>query len=168
MEALNLPESKIRTRRQSDKLEIFDPVRKKYVILTPEERVRQYFIQYLTACRNVPLSLIAVEVPLKYNRLKKRSDIVVYGTNGKPCLIVECKAQEVEMTQAIFDQVAMYNMTLKVPYLVVTNGIEHYVCYIDHENKKYYFLKEMPAYDELMAVPDSVPSSREMERPTKF
>ena len=168
MQDPNLLQLKIRTRRSNNKPEVFDPVRKRYVMLTPEEKVRQYFIQYLTQERNVPLSLIAAEVPLRYNRLKKRSDIVVYGTNGKPCLIVECKAQEVEMTQAVFDQVAMYNMTLKVPYLVVTNGTEQYACYIDHQSKKYYFLKEVPSFNELMTVPETIPSSGGQERPSKF
>lgn len=150
MQALNLPDAALRTRRKGEKMEVFDRIRKKFVALTPEEWVRQHFIHYLTGHRNVPDSLIAVEASLNYNRLKKRSDIVVYGNDGAPRLIVECKAPEVPVTQAVFDQVAMYNMTLKVPFLAVTNGMEHFACYIDHEKKKYYFLKEMPDYKDLL------------------
>jgi type I site-specific restriction endonuclease len=150
MQVLNLPVAALRIRRKGERTEVFDKIRKKFIALTPEEWVRQHFIHYLTLHRNVPDSLIAVEASLKYNRLRKRSDIVVYGNDGTPRLIVECKAPDVELTQAVFDQVAMYNMTLKVPYLAVTNGMEHYACFIDHETKKYYFLKELPDYNDLL------------------
>ncbi|MGA2822712.1 MAG: type I restriction enzyme HsdR N-terminal domain-containing protein [Bacteroidales bacterium] len=150
MQILNLPGTTFRTRSKGEKLEIFDSVRKKFVALTPEEWVRQHFIHYLTDHRNVPHSLIAVETSLHYHRLKKRSDIVVYGKDGAPCLIVECKAPEVTVTQAVFDQVAMYNMALKVPYLAVTNGMVHFACHIDHDKGKIVFLKEIPEYDEML------------------
>jgi type I site-specific restriction endonuclease len=149
MQTLNLPEPALRIRIKGDKQEVFDSVRKKFVTLTPEEWVRQHFIHYLTDHRNVPRSLIAVEASLNYNRLKKRSDIVVYGKDGSPCLIVECKAPEVMVTQAVFDQVAMYNMALKVPFLAVTNGMVHFACHIDHGTGKILFLKEIPEYEEL-------------------
>jgi len=150
MQTLNLPGTALRIRNKREKQEVFDSVRKKFVALTPEEWVRQHFIHYLTDHRNVPRSLIAVEASLYYHRLKKRSDIVVYGKNGSPCLIVECKAPEVAVTQAVFDQVAMYNMSLKVPYLAVTNGMVHFACYIDHDNGKIVFLKEIPEYEEML------------------
>jgi len=150
MQTLNLPGVALRIRNKGEKQEVFDSVRKKFITLTPEEWVRQHFIHYLTDYRNVPRSLIAVETSLHYHRLKKRSDIVVYGKDGSPCLIVECKAPEVTVTQAVFDQVAMYNMALKVPYLAVTNGMEHFACYIDHEKQKYHFLKEIPEYKDLV------------------
>ena len=150
MQALNLPDAALRIRRIGEKMEVFDRIRKKFVTLTPEEWVRQHFIHYLTDYRNVPDSLVAVEASLRYYRLKKRSDIVVYGNDGTPRLIVECKAPEVPVTQAVFDQVAMYNMALKVPYLAVTNGMEHFACYIDHEKQKYHFLKEIPEYKDLV------------------
>lgn len=124
---------------------IFDPVRKKYVALTPEEWVRQHFVQYLVNELNYPASLIAIEKGLTYNRQQKRSDVVVYNTSGNPVLIVECKAPEVAITEAVFHQVAAYNMTLKVPLLVVTNGLKHYCCRINHEEKSYAFLPEIPA-----------------------
>jgi type I site-specific restriction endonuclease len=150
MQTLNLPGAALRIRSKGEKQEVFDSVRKKFVALTPEEWVRQHFIHYLTDHRNVPRSLIAVEASLRYHRLKKRSDIVVYGKDGAPCLIVECKAPEVTVTQAVFDQVAMYNMALKVPYLAVTNGMVHFACYIDHASGKIIFLKEIPEYEQML------------------
>jgi len=146
MQTLNLPETKLRIRPRNGREEVFDEVRKKFVALTPEEWVRQHFIHYLVEYRDVPPSLIAIEASLNYNRLKKRSDIVVYGKNGTPCLIVECKAPEIMITQSVFDQVAMYNMTLKVPYLAVTNGLVHFACSIDHGTGKIVFLKEVPVF----------------------
>ena len=150
MQTLNLPGAALRIRNKKEKQEVFDSVRKKFVALTPEEWVRQHFIHYLTDYRNVPRSLIAVEASLHVHRLKKRSDIVVYGKDGLPCLIVECKAPEVAVTQAVFDQVAMYNMSLKVPYLAVTNGMVHFACHIDHDKGKIVFLKEIPEYEEML------------------
>jgi len=150
MQTLNLPDAGLRIQSKNEKQEVFDCVRKKFVALTPEEWVRQHFIHYLIHHLSVPVSLIAVEALLHYYRLKKRSDIVVYGKDGKPSLIVECKAPEVAMTQAVFDQVAMYNMTLKVPYLAVTNGLVHFACHIDHSSGKIVFLKEIPVYGEMV------------------
>lgn len=152
MQTLNLPDAALRIRNKGEKQEVYDSVRKKFVALTPEEWVRQHFIHYLADHRNVPRSLIAVEASLRYHRLKKRSDIVVYGKDGAPCLIVECKAPEVMVTQAVFDQVAMYNMALKVPFLAVTNGMVHFACYIDHESGKIIFLKEIPEYEQMLKM----------------
>lgn len=150
MQALNLPGAELRIRNKNEKQEVFDCVRKKFVALTPEEWVRQHFVHYLIHQRNVPASLIGVEAALHYHRLKKRSDIVVYGQEGKPCLIVECKAPDVTMTQAVFDQVAMYNMTLKVPFLAVTNGLVHFACHIDQDSGKVVFLKEIPEFGAMV------------------
>jgi hypothetical protein len=150
MQTLNLPVAELRIRTNGDKQEVFDSVRKLFVALTPEEWVRQHFIHYLAVHRNVPRSLIAVEASLRVNRLKKRSDIVVYGKEGNPCLIVECKAPEVAVTQAVFDQVAIYNMALKVPFLAVTNGLVHFACHIDHASGTILFLKEIPVYKDLV------------------
>jgi type I site-specific restriction endonuclease len=130
-------------------MEIFDPMRRKFVRLTAEEWVRQHFLNYLTGHKGYPSSLIAVEASLAYNRLVKRSDILVHGPNGKPLLVVECKAPEVELTQAVFDQVALYNMSLMVGYVVVTNGLEHFACRINHENHNYSFLEEIPDFGTL-------------------
>ena len=150
MKELNLPEANPRIRTTGSRTEIFDIIRRRFVRLSPEEWVRQHFIHYLISQVQVPASLIAVETTIQYNRLSKRCDIVVYNKTGKPVLIVECKAPEVEITQEVFDQVAMYNMTLQVNYLIVTNGLKHFVCHIDHEKRSYAFLKEIPGYAELV------------------
>ncbi len=149
MQQLNLPSPEFRIRNTGGKTEIFDGIRKKYVALTPEEWVRQHFIGYLVNDRKIPASLISVEASLKYNRLRKRSDIVVWNNLGKARMIVECKAPEVRITQDVFDQVAIYNMTLDVPYLVVTNGLEHFACHIDRKNSSYEFLKDIPGIKEM-------------------
>jgi type I site-specific restriction-modification system R (restriction) subunit len=149
MRELNLPGAILRTRINKGKREVFDVVRKKHVSLTAEEWVRQHFLHFLILQKKVPPSLIAVETSIKYNRLSKRCDIVVYDRNGQPVLIVECKAPEIVISQDIFHQVAMYNMTLKVRYLVVTNGLDHYSCAIDHETKSFHFLRDIPDFDEL-------------------
>jgi predicted type IV restriction endonuclease len=147
MKALNLPSITARIREsKTGKQEIFDEIRKKFVRLTPEEWVRQHFLQYMILYLGFPASLIVVEAAIIYNGMKKRFDILTYLADGNPFLVVECKAPSVEITQAVFDQVAMYNMTLAVNYLVVTNGLTHYSCHIDHPAKRYTFLKEIPKY----------------------
>lgn len=150
MKDLNLPEYKFRYKKEFENLLIFDSIRKKYVALTPEEWVRQNFVQFLLNEKKVPASLINIEMSLKYNTLKKRSDIVVFNNSGVPILIVECKSPKVATTQKVFDQIARYNFSLKVKYLIVSNGLEHFCCKIDFENKTYIFLKEIPNYIELI------------------
>ena len=149
MQQLNLPAHDFKVKHEGKKTQIFDSVRKKFVTLTPEEWVRQHFIQYLISEKKVPEQLITVEMGLKYIELKKRSDVVVYNKEGKPVLIVECKAPAIKITQDTFDQFARYNMTLKVKYLAITNGINHFYCQIDHKNGSYFFLKELPVYTSL-------------------
>jgi hypothetical protein len=149
MEQLNLPAINFKTRKNQGQTEIFDLVRKKYVLLTPEEWVRQNFIHYLIKQKGFPQSLIAVEHSLSVNKMKKRADITVFGTKGQPLLIVECKASTVKISQKVFDQVARYNMALKVKYLVATNGLEHYACQIDFEENSYIFLEEIPDFDQI-------------------
>ena len=151
MQTLNLPDADFRVRDSGGKKQIFDGVRKKFIALTSEEWVRQHFINYLIHGKNVPASLIGVEVALKMNRLLKRGDIVVYDKSGKPCLVVECKAPEVQITQDVFEQVARYNMTLNVNYVVVTNGLEHFACFIDHEKSEFRFIQEIPDYSEMQS-----------------
>lgn len=150
IQKLNLPEYSFKFRSSgngSQRTQIFDIIRKKYVALTPEEWVRQNFIQYLLSVKKCPLSLMAIEMGLKYNTLQKRGDVVVHDTSGNPWLIVECKAPSVKITQEAFDQVASYNMSLKVKYIVVTNGLNHYCCEIDHIARTYKFVEEIPVYD---------------------
>jgi hypothetical protein len=150
MEKLNLPEITSRTRLgKNGKLEIFDEIRKKFVRLTPEEWVRQHFLHFMVIQLGIPASLIVVESSLKYNNMLKRFDILAYNAEGKPCMVIECKSPEIEITQTVFDQVAMYNMTLTVDYLAVTNGMSHYACKIDHDKRTYAFLNEIPTYEML-------------------
>ena len=149
MEQLNLPAINCKTKETQGQTEIFDIVRKKYVLLTPEEWVRQSFIHYLIDIKGFPKSLIAVEHSLKLNKMKKRADIAVFGTKGKALLIVECKADSVKINQKVFDQIARYNMVLKVKYLIVTNGLEHYACQINYEKNSYVFLEEIPNFDQV-------------------
>ncbi|MFN8254626.1 MAG: type I restriction enzyme HsdR N-terminal domain-containing protein [Bacteroidales bacterium] len=128
---------------------IFDSIRKKYVVLTPEEWVRQNTIYYLVHSKNYPPNLIRIEQKLKGKDQFFRSDIVVYSRNGEAKMIVECKAEKVKITQDVFDQISKYNLQFNVDYLVVTNGLMHYTCKMDYKNKSYTFLKELPEYDEI-------------------
>lgn len=149
MEKLNLPTYSFNIKLIEQRKYIFDFIRKKFVILTQEEWVRQNFLKYLVEEKNFPASLIAVEKELKLNSLSKRTDAVVYDRKGNPFLIVECKATSVKIDQKVFDQIARYNMKLEVDFLVVTNGLEHYCCKLDYENQKYSFLKEIPLYAQI-------------------
>jgi hypothetical protein len=149
MEMLNLPTCDLNVRRNGIKKEIFDSIRKRFVVLTPEEWVRQHFIQFLLNELHVPASLIGVETSLKYNGLSKRSDIVVYDRRGKPAMAIECKASTVKIDQKVFDQLARYNMVLNVSYLVVTNGMVHYCCQINKLDGSYSFLQEIPPFEML-------------------
>jgi hypothetical protein len=150
MDKLNLPEYSFKISVADGQKRIFDPLRKKMIVLTPEEWVRQNFIQYLVIEKYYPVSLIKIEMGFKLNKRLRRSDILVYNRKGEPVLIVECKAPSVKISQSVFDQIARYNMSLKVEYLLVTNGIDHYCCRIDHESKTYHFLKEIPAYKDIV------------------
>lgn len=151
MNALNLPAYAFRTRECDGKRDIFDPIRQKYVRLTPEEWVRQHFVQYLIQEHHVPRGLIAIEHGFKDRQMPRRADIVAFDRQGQPLLIAECKAPGVSVAQETFDQVARYNRVLRVPYLVVTNGLAHYACRIDFEAATYQFLDELPGYKDLTA-----------------
>jgi len=150
MQKLNLPEYTFKFRIYKSRQQIFDAVRKKYIALTPEEWVRQNFVAWLINERHYPSGLIAIEKELLVNELKKRYDIVVYNNNHLPALLVECKAPFVAVSQKVFDQAARYNLALKVNYLIVTNGLTHYCCYIDMEKGKYSFLKNIPDFNNLL------------------
>lgn len=129
---------------------IFDSIRKKYVVLTPEEWVRQNTIHYLVNIKNYPPSLIRIEQKLKGKEQFFRSDIILYDRNAKAKMIVECKAEKVKITQDVFEQISKYNMQFEVDYLMVTNGIQHYICKIDYLEKSYAFLTEVPDYTKLL------------------
>lgn len=126
MVQLNLPSFPVKLKNASGKVWIFDGIRKKYVVLTPEEWVRQHFIAYLVNELKYPKALLKVEAGLTYNQLAKRSDIIVFNREGKPWMVIECKAPEVNLTETTANQVSVYNATLKASYVVVTNGLRHF------------------------------------------
>lgn len=146
MQKLNFPSYTFRFKNNENKVSIFDEIRKKFIILTPEEWVRQHVILFLLEEMKYPKSMINVEKVLKVNDLRKRYDGVVFNPDGSIFLLIECKAREIKIGQLTFDQIARYNMTLKADYLMVTNGLNHYFCQMDYENEKYHFLKELPLY----------------------
>jgi len=146
MQNLNFPTYSFRFKNSENNVAIFDEIRKKFILLTPEEWVRQHTLHYLIHDKNYPKSHINVEKLIKINTLNKRYDIVVFQPNGEIFLLIECKAPEVAITQQTFDQIARYNLALKAKYLMLTNGINHYFCQMDFENKKYIFLKELPEF----------------------
>ncbi|MEJ6734330.1 MAG: type I restriction enzyme HsdR N-terminal domain-containing protein [Flavobacteriales bacterium] len=143
---LNLPNYDFKMKTEQGSRQIFDPVRKKMVKLDPEEWVRQNLIQFLNKDKNYPISLMAVEKGLTVNKLSKRFDILCYNNDSKPLLLVECKAPSVKISQAAFDQISIYNLQFKVPFLLVSNGLEHYCCQLDYEKNSYSFLFEIPDY----------------------
>lgn len=149
---LNLPKYAAKVIEKEGKHQIWDPTRRKYVALTPEEWVRQNFINYLITEKNFPLELLANEVSVKLNGTAKRCDSVAYDKYLSPIVIIEYKAPHIEITRSVFDQIARYNMVLHVKYLIVSNGIQHYCCIIDYENQNYTFLKEIPSYENIVSI----------------
>ena len=147
MQKLNLPTYTFKLKSNENKMLIFDKLRKKYVVLTPEEWVRQHFVEFLIQDKKYPISLIALEKQLTINNRKKRTDILVFNAIGNHDIIVECKAPNIKITQDTFDQIARYNLKLKANYLIVTNGLEHFYCKMDFENETYIFLKDFPDYN---------------------
>ncbi|NHM02855.1 type I restriction enzyme HsdR N-terminal domain-containing protein [Flavobacterium difficile] len=146
MQKLNFPSYSFRFKNSENKVAIFDEIRKKFVVLTPEEWVRQHTVFYLMEACNFPKSLLNVEKQVKINGMNKRYDIVVFNSDGSIFLIVECKQPNVPISQNTFDQIARYNFILKAEYLMVTNGLNHYFCQMDFEKEQYTFLKELPKY----------------------
>ncbi len=146
MQQLNFPIYNFRFKNSENKVSIFDEIRKKFIILTPEEWVRQHVVRFLLEEKKYPKSLINIEKVLIVNGLRKRYDVVVFNPDGSIFVLVECKAPEIKTAQATFDQIARYNLALKAQFLMVTNGHNHYFCQMDFENEKYDFLKELPDY----------------------
>ena len=146
MQKLNFQLYNFRFKNSENKVSIFDAIRKKFIILTPEEWVRQHVVQFLLEEKKYPHSLINVEKVLKVNGLRKRYDVVVFNPDGSIFILIECKAPEIKIAKATFDQIARYNMTMKASFLMVTNGLNHYFCQMDFENEKYQFLNELPDY----------------------
>jgi type I site-specific restriction endonuclease len=147
MQKLNFPAYTFRFKNSENKVAIFDEIRKKFILLTPEEWVRQHVVKFLLEEKKYPKSHINVEKIIKINGLTKRYDVVVFQPDGKIYLLVECKAPEIIIAQSTFDQIARYNMTLDAGYLMVTNGLNHYFCQIDHEQEQYIFLRDLPQYN---------------------
>ena len=147
MQNLNFPTYSFRLKNSENNTHIFDVIRKKFVVLQPEEWVRQHCIQYLIHDKNYPISLINVEKVVLINGLKKRYDIVVFNPDGSLAVVVECKAPKVQISQSVFDQIARYNLTLKASYLMVTNGLNHYFCTMNHHLESFEFLETLPNYN---------------------
>ncbi len=146
MENINFPSYHFRLKSSENKVLIFDVIRKKFVVLQPEEWVRQHVVHYLIHDKNYPISLINVEKQLRIHTLLKRYDIVVFNPDGSIAILVECKAPTTRISKTVFDQVARYNLDLKATFLMVTNGIAHFYCQMDYENASYSFLRELPSY----------------------
>jgi hypothetical protein len=147
MQKLNFPDYQFRFKNKENKLAIFDEIRKKFILVTPEEWVRQNCVHYLMSELNYPKSHINVEKLVKINGINKRYDIVIFNIKGEIEVLVECKATSVAINQATFDQIAQYNLKLKANFLMVTNGLNHYFCQMDFENEKYTFLKTLPKFE---------------------
>lgn len=146
---LNLPPGDVKMRKTSRGDEIFDPLRRKWLLLTPEEWVRQHFTAYLRTHLSYPRSLMSNEVAIQLNGTLKRCDTVVFDHSAKPLMIIEYKAPAIEITQEVFDQIARYSLVLQVKYLTVSNGLHHYCCKLHPDTGKYTFLKDIPPYGAL-------------------
>ena len=141
---LNFPENyQIRLKQSQDSTYIFCTIRKNWMVYTPEEWVRQHIILYLIQTLGYSPSAIALEVPVNQTGMRKRADIIVYK-QAKPYIMVECKRPSVQISQQTFDQIARYNGIIGSEFLMVSNGLNHYYCVMDYENKRYQFLKELP------------------------
>lgn len=147
---LNLPTFDYRLKRKADgNITIWDATRSRYVMLTPEEWVRQHFVAFLVAHRDYPAGRIGNEISLSLNGRPRRCDTLVYDAQGVPLVLVEYKAPHISITQETFDQIVRYNMIFCVPYIIVSNGLSHYCCRIDYDNRTCVFLSQIPKYDEL-------------------
>ncbi|MDR1646115.1 MAG: type I restriction enzyme HsdR N-terminal domain-containing protein [Tannerellaceae bacterium] len=149
MLVLNLPVFNVKIKEKGGKRMIYDQLRRKYVALTPEEWVRQHFINYLISEKRYPAGLLGNEVTLRQNETSRRCDTIVYNRFLTPLMILEYKSPDVLIKRAVFDQICRYNASLRVRYLTVSNGILHFCCRIDYETQSYSFLKSIPDYDEL-------------------
>lgn len=146
---LNLPPYPVKTKVVDGKTYIFDALRRKYVMLTPEEWVRQHFVNYLTTHLGYPSTMIANEVELQIGQKRLRCDSILYDLEAHPRMIIEYKAPTIPLTQKVFDQISVYNLLLHVDYLTVSNGMQHICCKMDYDNQKYLFFEEMPDYENI-------------------
>lgn len=148
---LNLPTFEMKTRTDGDKVQVFDLLRQRFVALTPEENVRQHFINYLINYKGFPKTLIANEVEISLNGMSRRCDSVVYNKELSPLVIVEYKRPDVEITQNVFNQICRYNMVMKVDYLIVSNGLYHYCCKMNYAKNSVEFLQDIPLWENLIS-----------------
>ena len=149
MMQLNLPPYQIRVREENGRKQIFDVLRRKYIALTPEEWVRQHFIHYLIEHKSYPATLLANEVPLQVGEKKVRADSVLYDNQLRPRMIIEYKAPTIPLTQKVFEQISVYNLLLHVDYLIISNGIDTYICKMDYDSQTYTFLEAIPDYQDI-------------------
>lgn len=149
LEPLAFPQYPLQIEAGEDKTVVFDPIRKKWVLLLPEEWVRQHVIQYLMRDRGYPDGLIAIEKGFAYQGMPQRADVIAYDRKGSPALLVECKAPHIAVDQSVFDQVARYNQVIRARYLYVTNGLQHYCSEIDWRAQKYHFRDAVPLFEDL-------------------
>jgi hypothetical protein len=147
---LNLPPFDINVKKVNGRLSVFDPIRRKFVTLTPEEWVRQHFVNFLLTEKEYPQTLISNEIQIDLNGRKKRCDSVVYNRKLTPVMIIEYKAPDVNISQTVFDQIVGYNIVLKVKYMIVSNGLNHYCCRMDYTTQTYEYLPEIPSYSNLL------------------
>ena len=146
---LNFPLFEMKLKTENGQTKIFDTIRKKYVVLTPEELVRQHVINFLVSVKGFPTGLLGVEQKVTVNSLPQRADIIAYNKQGEALLVVECKSYTTELTQQVYAQAARYNISLKAPFLMVTNGIKHFCSKIDFDKKVSYPLETVPKFEEI-------------------
>jgi type I site-specific restriction-modification system R (restriction) subunit len=153
MGPLNLPTYFFRIKEDRGKKYIFDEIRRRFVLLTPEEWVRQHVVNFLVTQKNFPLSLISVEKGFKNNQRKQRYDLLVFDRKGEPLMMIECKAPGIDINQHVFDQAGRYNNKYKAAYMLISNGMNHYCCLINKTSRQYRFLQEIPDYSEMEVNP---------------
>ncbi|MDR3057106.1 MAG: type I restriction enzyme HsdR N-terminal domain-containing protein [Prevotella sp.] len=146
---LNLPPFNINVKKTDGKLSVWDPLRRKFVALTPEEWVRQHFVNFLLTEKGYPSALVANEIQINLNNQKRRCDSVIYDRKLTPLMIVEYKAPDVNITQSVFDQIVRYNIVLKVKYLIVSNGLDHFCCEMNYVDQTFCYLPDIPLYTDL-------------------
>lgn len=149
MYRLNLPEYEINVAERGGKQQIFDFLRRKWVALTPEEWVRQHFTHWLVEHKGYPKGLLGNEIELRLGDKRLRCDTILYNKVAQPRMIIEYKAPTIQLQQKVFDQISAYNLLLRVDYLIVSNGLQHYCCQMDYAHQKYLFLREIPDYNNL-------------------
>jgi hypothetical protein len=146
LQEINFPPFETKLILENGRTKIWDNLRKKYLVLTPEEWVRQHLVNYMINEKQYPAQLIGLEKSLTYNHRKKRCDLIVFNKEAKPLLLAECKAPSVEITQETFFQIATYNKIFEAKYFLLTNGIKHFCCEIDYFNSKIHFLENIPTF----------------------